>query len=885
VKRRFAALLFAAVLITSVPSFGDAPAGALPSPDFVTIGSVLPPGENGTATLDPETQGVVFGPHFTDQLAMYADLVHHDAITESEIPQFFKDAGFNTVVDPADVERIEIVGPGVRIFRDTFGVAHVYGEAADAVAYGAGYVTAEDRMFEADIFRHAARGTLSEILGDAYISYDEATRREGYTEAELQQQITALPSKFGADGVRVAHGIEAFSEGFNQRVAEVLADPSQLPVEYIGTGTLPAPWRPTDTVAESVLLSRQFGEAAGAGEIRNAALLQALRAQLGNEADARKAFDDLRWLNDPAAATTVPASDGLFTFPSTGAPDESATALPDHAAAIWDGQVRERTRLSRLLSGLELGHPSSNAMLIGTTESATGNPLQLGDPQVEYAVPQYLMELSLHGGGYEAAGMTFPGVSGFVLIGHSTDYAWTVTSGISDAVDVRAERLCEPDPYTAVTTESDHYLFNGQCLAMESREEIILSKDTDPRKLPDNQRPEVVVLDVQRTRHGPVFARDTVNGVPVALVKERDFWMREFDNAAAFGSFNFPDHVHNATEFGAAASNIVVSLNLYYADHDSIAYWHTGKYPLRHAGVETRLPTWGTGEWEWGGDLAFVQQPHYISTRTAQSAGRDYTYNWNNKPAVGWANGDDTNWGEIHRVDALKIAMDAALAGGGTMSRLDVINIMNSAATADPRVPKLLPLLTAQTDTGADQRLSHALGLMAAWAAAGPAPGAHLLDRDHDDTYDASPAIAVWNAWNERLVQDLFYGRIGGTARANLGVTTVDAPGAGGSAFFDGMFNHALHVMDPSATLQPQFDWLNGATRTHIATTALIEALDGLGATTNAAVDALTVGAAKIVFASLGASDPIEIPWVNRGTWTHVAEVTGRREVDPFPAL
>lgn len=873
-RRTSTAFVLVVVMLAALSASADVlPASAPRVAEHTRVVSVLPPGEDGFARLDPATQEVVFGPHAEDQLAMYADLVFETEISEADIPRFFKSDDFNAVTDPANVERIERIRPGVTVFRDRFGVPHVYGDSAEDVAYGAGYVTAEDRMFEADLFRRAGRGELAQFLGPDFLPMDEAARRDGYTEAELLAQIRALPERFGDSGRRIVVGLEAFAAGFNQRVAEVLANPAMLmPVEYVGTGNLPAPWRETDTVAEAVLLSRTFGEAAGA-EVRNAALYKGLIATFGSETEARKALDDLRWLNDPAAATTVPAEDGAFTYPQTGPVDPAAIALPDHAADIYRGEVARLAKLSELLPVLASGG-ASNAMLVAPSESETGNSLQLGDPQVSYAVPQYLMEVSLHGGGYDAAGMTFPGVSGFVLIGHGRDYAWTVTSGISDAVDVRAERLCDPDG-GPVSPDSNRYLFGGECRAMEERVETILVKNSSPVD-PDAPQLDAEVLRVQRTVHGPVFARDTVGGVPVALVKERAFWGRELDNAAAFGAFNFSDLIGSAQDFGAAASNIVVSLNLYYADRDTIAYWHTGRYPVRTQGVEPRLPTWGTGEWEWSGNIPFSAQPHFVTGRNDASLGRHYTYNWNNKPATGWANGDDTNWGEIHRVDALVSQMDAALAGAGKMNRVDVINIMNSAATVDPRVAKLMPLVASLTDVTADPRLAHALEVLGAWAADGPAPGAHRIDRNKDGLYDRGNAVRIWDAWNEKLVSGIFFDEIGGLAHL-LGVGIVDAPGATGSAYFDGMFNHVLHVLGESPSLPPLHNWLGDVSKTEVVTRALRAALDSLGVGSASDIDALRMAREEIVFSPLGAHAPIAIHWVNRGTWTHIAELVGRR--------
>src|SRR6185436_16697149 len=114
--------------------------------------NVLPAGQDG---LVPETTG---GPglHAFDQLAPYRDLpVAAFPLTEADVRRFFKDA---TIAAPGAPERVETPRPGVTISRDAFGVPHVVGATRSDVFFGAGYVTAEDRLFLADALRHIGRG-------------------------------------------------------------------------------------------------------------------------------------------------------------------------------------------------------------------------------------------------------------------------------------------------------------------------------------------------------------------------------------------------------------------------------------------------------------------------------------------------------------------------------------------------------------------------------------------------------------------------------------------------------------------------------------------------------------------------------------------------------
>jgi len=77
------------------------------------------------------------------------------------------------------------------VVRDAHDVPHIFAMNLDDLNYTNGYVQAQDRLFEMEILRRAGKGTLSEVLGSAYLEMDVATRRDLYTPAEWQAQFDA----------------------------------------------------------------------------------------------------------------------------------------------------------------------------------------------------------------------------------------------------------------------------------------------------------------------------------------------------------------------------------------------------------------------------------------------------------------------------------------------------------------------------------------------------------------------------------------------------------------------------------------------------------------------------------------------------------------------
>jgi len=124
-------LPFAATLLVAFTTPGAAPL-------FLDI---LPAGQNG---LVPAST-LAAGAHATDQLPMYRDLIlAAPGLGDADLARFFKDASIDA---PAVPERVETPRTGVTIARDAFGVPHVMGATRADVFFGAGYVTAEDRLF------------------------------------------------------------------------------------------------------------------------------------------------------------------------------------------------------------------------------------------------------------------------------------------------------------------------------------------------------------------------------------------------------------------------------------------------------------------------------------------------------------------------------------------------------------------------------------------------------------------------------------------------------------------------------------------------------------------------------------------------------------------
>ncbi len=201
------------------------------------------------------------------------------------------------------------------------------------------------------------------------------------------------------------------------------------------------------------------------------------------------------------------------------------------------------------------------------------------------------------------------------------------------------------------------------------------------------------------------------------------------------------------------------------------AYFSSGYLPVRAQGLDRRLPTWGTGDYEWEGFLAQDQHPH----DAGGPSGR--LLNWNNQSAPGFMHGDGTPYGSIHRVQLFDQFPDKVDLAG-------VVSVMNRAATEDTRSPVWPVVSEVLHGAEAPSPLAaQVVEILDAWVA----DDAPRLDADNDGFYDnAGPAImdALFQPLAAAVMRPVF-GDL--TNTLDLGSTTNHTPSSApeGASYLD----------------------------------------------------------------------------------------------------
>lgn len=784
--------LFALALVGAAGA--GLPAGAQSSPvqpyrasdRAATALNILPPGQgrylNGPELALAQSTGQQ-PEHNTDQVEMYESLVQAaPGVTQGQLTDFFKDASFG--VRPGDIAREYSPRQGVVVLRDaSFGVPHVYGTSRSDVMYGAGYVSAEDRLFMMDVLRHVGRGRVSEFLGasEANLAMDEAVyKSSAYTEAELQAMIDRAGSVDSELGPIASQDLQAYVDGVNQFIEEARTDPTKLPGEYEALQQAPEDWKATDTAAVASLIGSQLG-VGGGGELDNAIFIDALQDNGYSFKQARRILGDFRFADDPEAPVTTSKRFPYMT--NQGRITKSSRALPDDASSLKPA-LREAalpTAIDGPFGSIPLAFPdaASNALLVGPQLSQTGNPLAVFGPQVGYWSPEILLEIDLHGPGIDSRGIGFPGISLYTLLGRGSDYAWSATSAGGDQVDVFAEKLCNPEG-GEVETDGTFYLKGGECTEMYTRTDTWLAKPS-AGGIPDpSGEPVVVEMTTQRTDNGIVQARGTIKNKPVAFVAQRSTFKKELDSALTYVLISDPARIDGAKDFQRAFARFGFTFNWFYLDDTDIAYQLGGFHPIRARHTDVDLPVWGKKKWDWKGLLSFGDTPKDISPS------KGFITSWNNKQAPGFRASDEQfSYGPVYRSQPLDSEIRKAKKTGGKVSLTELVNATGSAATVDLRGFKDLGLMLEVIGKQDAGRRAEAVELLREWKN----DGAHRRDKDADGAYEHSSAIALMDEWWPRAVRAIFKPRLGAAYDA-LPTGIDNSPGPLGSAYQSGLYSH-----------------------------------------------------------------------------------------------
>ena len=585
-----------------------------------------------------------------------------------------------------------LVAP-VEILTDHWGIAHIYAENEHDLFFAQGYNAARDRLFQFEIWRRQATGTVAEMLGARELERDISARLHRF-----RGDITTEMRHYHDRGDAI---IQAFVDGINAYIDQTERHPDLLPLEFELLGIAPGHWTP------EVVISRHNGLVANVRqEISTAKAVALLGADMVKDLNYYIGDPDLTI--DPAVDVSILTDDILNLYVAHRRP---VVFPPDDIVAAHRGDQDSFERLaSALPSEVDLQQQDdeaigSNNWVVAGSKTLTGMPMMANDPHRTQAVPSLRYWVHLVAPGWNVIGGGEPILPG-VSIGHNEHGAWGLTVFGQDNEDL----------YVYQTNPANPHQYRYQ----DEWEDMTVIRDSVPVKGAEN-----VSVELKYTRHGPVLYEDRANHTAYALAAA---WL-DYGSAPYLASLRM-NQATNWDEFREACSySRLPSENMVWADRNgTIGYQAVGVSPIRrhHSGL---LPVPGDGRYEWDGYLPIKELPHLVNPRQGfYGTANNYT-----------VPDDYPHWDALHYTwgDQMRIArVNEVLDAGRHMTVGDMMALQMDELSVAAR--NLVPLL--RNLEGLDARAHEERRRLLDWDFA--------LDKD-------SVEAAIYVSWERRLRENV----------------------------------------------------------------------------------------------------------------------------------
>ncbi len=598
-------------------------------------------------------------------------------------------------------ERFTIEGleKPVEILVDQWGVPHIYAQTEKDLFFAQGFYAARDRLFQFEIWRRQATGTVAEILGSRELKRDIGTRLFKFR-GDIEKEMNHYHP-------RGAVIITAFVAGVNAYIEQTRKNPELLTPEFELLGIKPQPWTP------EVVISRHQGLLGNIGrELRTARAV----AKIGPEK-----VQELSWFHpktpkleiDPKIDKDLLFEDLLELYNAYRRPirfrpeDLVADVQNRDSRDFLERSAREEAVWASLQKEEEHSIGSNNWIVSGE-HTQSGFPIMANDPHRSISVPSLRYMAHLVGPGWNVIGGGEPEIPG-ISIGHNEHGAWGLTVFRTDAEDMYVYKTNPDNP--------NQYWFEGHW------EDMYIITDTIRVK---KSKPEIVQL--KYTRHGPVVFEDKNKNSACAL---RCGW-QEIGGSPYLASLRM-DQAQTFEEFREACNySNIPGENMIWADKEGNIGWQAvGIVPVRR-NFSGLVPVPGDGSHEWDGYLPIIAKPNLYNpesgifvTANENVVPNDYEH-WD---AVGY------EWSDPYRGDRVK----EFLRSGRMFSVQDMAELQTDYLSIPART--LVGLLKG-AGKSSDAKVEKAK--------------TYLLDWDHRMEPN-SIAAGIYQAWENCLRASLEY--------------------------------------------------------------------------------------------------------------------------------
>ncbi len=505
----------------------------------------------------------------------------------------------------------------VEVLRDQWGVNHIYADNQHDLFFVQGYCAAKDRLFQFEIWRRQATGTVAEILGPRELKRDMGARL-----FKFRGDIKKEMNHYHPQGEAIIH---AYTDGVNAYINEVMMHPEKLPAEFRLLQIQPGKWTPEVVISRhqgllgNITEELNIGRAvAKAGDAKVKELMwfhpKTPLLKLDSQVRGDLLFSDILELYNAYR------KDIVFDKGDINKAEEDPDAVMNNL----------NQQMPHLYSPpFEHGIDGSNNWIVSGSRTASGHAMLANDPHRKIAVPSLRYMVHLVAPGWNVIGGGEPEIPG-VSIGHNEEGAWGLTIYETDGEDLYV--------YDLNPANLTQYRYKGKWVTMKEVQETIRIKNAGTQN-----------VTLRYTLHGPVTYIDSVNHKAYAV---RCAWL-EPGGAPYLASLRI-DQAKTWDAFRDACSySHIPGENMIWADKKGNIGWQSvGIIPIRK-NFSGLVPMPGDGRFEWAGYLPIKERPHsfnpskgFFATANQHVTPDEYTH-WD---AVGYTWADPFRGNRVNEV-------------------------------------------------------------------------------------------------------------------------------------------------------------------------------------------------------------------------------------------
>jgi len=458
--------------------------------------------------------------------------------------------GPSAAAESPEMARLGKQAQSVTIYRDEWGVPHVYGPTDASVVFGFIYAQAEDNFWQIEDSYLQAIGRATEVYGEKMLDSDLTNRALGI--------VAQSKAEYAAMSKPMRELCEATADGLNYYLARHPAVKPRLITRF-------EPWHALAFGRFAQYQLFIYRRAVRDNEIRSAVVEEGAPRQQARRGDRDR----------------VPSP-----------------------ADQRQGGAEDLGRLAEWLDGLggagedawAAGVVGSNTWAVTPAKSASGSPLLFINPHQPFFGPGQWIEGHVHSAtGWNVSGATFPG-SPIIGLGHNETLGWSHTVNTPDIIDLWEETFDDPQ-------NPLHYRYGtGHRLATSWQETLQVRDEKAGGALVPR------TFTFRKTHHGPIVA--VRNGKPLAVrmakleeggLIEQRYWMGKARNLTEF-----------RRAMGRLA--VPMFNTMYADRDGQVWYVYNGAIPRRDPKVDWSKPVDGSKpEHEWQGYHPLEELPQTLN--------------------------------------------------------------------------------------------------------------------------------------------------------------------------------------------------------------------------------------------------------------------------------